>query len=408
MTHGLPILPADYYDALLRGDAGAPGMVGAPSEISPLATTPEQNAAWQQFLTMAADQLDLANTTALTWYNSMRDQFKMLDAPLMQSAAARFGLPTAWTKELDQQLLDLSTMSDLVVQWMRQAAKGERRMVVQGESWGLEALPSDDIHIAWDDASQAPVMMEGQQVIHATPQGLSGAPLVVGGVTVTWGALAVGSVLVLAVVAGLVYVVYLGLRLIAENIQGIIRAYTDKTWADCIQKATDPTQCNTAIKGLGEYQKTIDEAKPKGPADEFAKGAEATGKLATTLLLVGLGGSLIYFAVKYGPAAFDEIKASLDAKKGTRAAAGALQRASMIYRFETTNGILIHERNTWEGSVPKEGDHVTLTTMQKKTSGKIVARDTPRFRVLRRHFIVIDAMGGAPAQHQIVFTLVPD
>lgn len=319
----MPILPADYYDALLAG--GAPGMVGDSSEITPLRTTAEQNVAWQQFLITAADQIDLANTTALTWYNAMRVQLDGLDTPLLQSAAARFGLPTHWTKELDQQLLDLSTMSDHVVEWMRQAAKGERRMIVQGDTWGIESLPSDDIHITWDDAAQAPVMMEGQQVRHASPQGL-GDPVVIGGVTVSWGALAVGSLLVLAVIAGLVYVIYLGLRLIAENIQGIIRAYTDKTWAECIQKATDPNQCNKAIKGLEEYQRTVDEGKPKGPGDEFAKGAEAAGKLATTLLWVGLGGSLIYFAVKYGPAAFDEMKAALDAKKGTRAAAGALQR----------------------------------------------------------------------------------
>lgn len=323
----LPILPADYYDALLAG--GTPGMVGESSEITPLRTTAEQNAAWRQFLITAADQIDLANTTALTWYNAMRDQFKALDTPLLQSTAARFGLPTTWTKELDQQLLDLSTMSDLIVGWMRQAASGERKMVVQGDSWGIEALPSDDRHIIWDDARQAPIMMEGPQALHGTPQTL-GDPVIIGGVTVSWGALAVGSLLVLAVIAGIVYVVYLGLRLLAENIQGIIRAYTDKTWADCIQKATDPSQCNKAIAGLSEYQKAIDDGKPKGPAAEFEQAAKAAGGLAKTLLWVSLGGSLIYFAVKYGPAAFDEIKASLDAKKGTRAAAGALQRMDAL------------------------------------------------------------------------------
>lgn len=80
----------------------------------------------------------------------------------------------------------------------------------------------------------------------------------------------------------------------------------------------------------------------------------------------------------------------------------------MIYRFETTTGHLIHERTSWEGPEPHEGDHVTLTKVQKMRAGKIVAQDTPRFRVVRRHFIVADTMTGAPAQHQIVFQVTPD
>lgn len=80
----------------------------------------------------------------------------------------------------------------------------------------------------------------------------------------------------------------------------------------------------------------------------------------------------------------------------------------MLYRFESMTGHLIHERSTWEGPEPLPGDYVTLTTVRSVRAGKLVARDSPRFRVMRRHFIVADATNGAPAQHQLLFELTPE
>ena len=80
----------------------------------------------------------------------------------------------------------------------------------------------------------------------------------------------------------------------------------------------------------------------------------------------------------------------------------------MIYRFMSTTGHFIHERTTWEGPEPQVGDAVTLTTVQKVRSGKVLAVDSPRFRVVRRHFIVADSPGSITAHHQIVFDVTPD
>lgn len=71
-------------------------------------------------------------------------------------------------------------------------------------------------------------------------------------------------------------------------------------------------------------------------------------------------------------------------------------------------GHLIHERATWEGPEPRPGDSLTLTTVQRQRAGKLVALAAPRFRVVRRHFIVADAPNGEPPQHQIVFEITPD
>ncbi len=321
MTAAL-LLPADYLALVRSGRIGLGDVLDSATQV-PLSSV--ESDVWKGFLTTGADQLEIANSEALAWYGSMREQFSILDMPLLQAAATQLGMPTTWTKELDQKLLDISTMAENAVMWMREAADGTRKMVVQGDSWGIASKPNDPFYITADESTSPPTleMMSGgasDHQIHMGPSGLGAGALLVGGVAIPWVIVGIGLVGIIAISAGILYFLYTVVVALKEVMMGIIRYWNDKQWAQCVQNAKDPNDCHKAIAGLADYQKTVDAGKPAGPGEDLARGLKAFGDIATTLLWVAVAGTGIYLGVKYVPPLLEELDLFQSAKKKAHAA----------------------------------------------------------------------------------------
>jgi len=319
----MPLLPAEYL-AHVRG--GHVGLGATPPDAKPFPTTPDQDAVWRTFLGTSADQLDIANSEALSWYNTLRTTLERLDQPLLQQAASFAGIPVVWTKELDQQLLDLATMADHVVIWLREAASGRRQLAVQGDLWGLVAKDEDSFHIILDDTASPPqlVMMAGppDHVVHMSPTGLAAGPLVVGGVAIPWVIVGLGAAGVFAVIGMVMYVLYTFIVAIRDVLIGVVQYWNQKTWSDCVQNAKSPSDCHKAIAGLTDLQKAMNESRPKSPGEDALAAAEGLDKVTKSLLWLGVGGGLLYLGLKFGVPFLEEMAA---AKKARDAATEALE-----------------------------------------------------------------------------------
>lgn len=317
----MPLLPSEY---LARVRSGAIGLGAVPADSKPFSATADQNEVWQAFLNTTADQIELANGEALHWYNTMRGQLEQMDLPLYAQAAVKYGMPTQWTKELDQKLLDVSTMAENVVRWCREAARGERTLAVQGDVWGIVSKPEDEFHIVLDENAPNPaaalVMMggpAGATPIHATGA-LGAAPLIVGGVAIPWVIVGAAMLSFYAVIGLAIYAIYTALVALREIATGIIQYWTQKTWSQCVQTAKNPEDCHKAIAGIANLQEKINEGKPKGLSDD----AKAVGDMAVKLLWVAFGGAVIYLGIKYVPPLLEDMSNEKKAKK--KGDAGAL------------------------------------------------------------------------------------
>jgi hypothetical protein len=319
------LLPAEYLAAVRSGHTGLGAISALPFDSKPFPTTPAQDAVWQGYLNASADQLEMATTEALAWYNTMRHQLDVLDLPLMQQPALAYGRPTTWTKDLDQKLLDLATMGDHVVSWLRDAARGNRQLAVQGDAWGLVAKPDDPFHITVDATKSPPeiIMMAGPPLdheLHMSPTGLSGA-LVVGGVAIPWIIVGVGIVGIFAIQGFLIYVLYSTIVAIREVMQGIIQYWNQKTWADCVQTAKDPEACHRTVDSLATYQEKLNEGRPPSVGEDVAKGAKGLSDLGKTVLWIMAGGGLLYLGAELLPPFLAKRKAVEEAEAAAKALA---------------------------------------------------------------------------------------
>lgn len=285
----------------------SPLMLGAlPASAKAVPLTPDQDAAWSSYFRGFADQLDLANDQARGWYDTLRQVLTDTGQPLFQAAQMRDGMPIAWTKELDQQFLDVSAMAEQVAVWLREVADGKRAAILQGDDWGIESLPGDPFHIAMDPTNNLPVMIASGQIVHETDGGDVGA---VG--AVPWVIVGIGIVAGVAVTAIKGYVLYHLITGIRSVLESIAAYQQSKVWAQCVQTAQDPASCTNAIKALEDLQKAQNEGKSK-MADDLRAFAEVA-KWTVGGLVVLVGG---YLAIEFVPPLLAE-------RKHTRAAAGA-------------------------------------------------------------------------------------
>lgn len=285
----------------------SPLMLGAlPASAKAVPLTPDQDAAWSSYFRGFADQIDLANDQARGWYDTLRQVLTDTGQPLFQAAQMRDGMPIAWTKELDQQFLDVSAMAEQVAVWLREVADGKRAAILQGDDWGIESLPGDPFHIAMDPTNNLPVMIANGQVVHETEGGDVGA---VG--AVPWVIVGIGIVAGVAVTAIKGYVLYHLITGIRSVLESIAAYQQSKVWAQCVQTAQDPASCTNAIKALEDLQKAQNEGKSK-MADDLRAFAEVA-KWTVAGLVVLVGG---YLAIEFVPPLLAE-------RKHTRAAAGA-------------------------------------------------------------------------------------
>jgi hypothetical protein len=281
-------------------------MLGAvPSGAKQVLLPQDQQEAWAEYMVALADQLDVANHQALSWYDAMRDGLQAAGIPLFSPPSFLDGTPVAWTKDLDQKLLDVSSMVEHAALWLREVAVGKRALFLQGDTVTVEAKEEDPFQIVNDPQTNTPIMVAGAVQVHDTGT-LGAAPIVIAGAALPIWLVGVGIVIAGAVTLARCYVIYQLIVGIVSIIQGILAHENLKTVTHCLETVADPADCHKSIEAVRELAVATKPPEPAGPRD-WAAAAEKIAK-ALALGAVVIGG--VYLGVTTVPPLLAEWKSN--------------------------------------------------------------------------------------------------
>lgn len=287
---------------------------------------------WTAYFLSEAQALEDSWKRAIGAYRQMRSVSEILGLPYLSQPDpnAPKGLPTVWTPDLEQGLVDLMAMKELAVGALKDAASGKRTVAFNAGAtdWAIQALPTDPVTLLVDSEGRPMLCKAGTDPCEAAHgSGTLGL--------IQWEILAVGAAALLVWGSG-IWTVKTAIDKVPDVAARVAEVKVNQTWSECQQaamKATDPVkaqqQCTAGTAAVGAARvQTFDAEAGKITAEKCAEngGTYSPGtKICTpgktpfernmeTVLWGAAGLGLIYAVVKLGPGLLEETKARRQSK----------------------------------------------------------------------------------------------
>jgi hypothetical protein len=286
---------------------------------------------WNAYFLSEAQALEDSWGRAIGAYRQMRSVSEILGVPYMSQPDlnAPKGLPTVWTPDLEQGLVDLMAMKELAVNALKDVAAGKRTVGFnkEGTDWAIQALPTDPVVLITDSEGRPVLCKAGTDPCEAAHgSGTLGI--------IQWEIIAVVGAALLVWGSG-IWTLKAAVDKVPDVAARVAEVKVNQTWSECQQAAIAKgdtkaqQQCTTGASAVGTARvATFDAEAGKITAKECADtggsyspatkictpGETPTEKLVRTLLWGAAGLGIIYTVVKLGPGLLEETKARRQSK----------------------------------------------------------------------------------------------